>query len=84
MTRDECLRALTALRRQQGTRCPKIRVDAGGTIYRGHLRRSGADPEFRASDPVGLVVIAAPEHGEAAIPIESIPSGGIEPDADRC
>jgi hypothetical protein len=78
MTQDECLRALTEVRRQQGTRCPVVRVDAGGSIFQGRLRRAGSDPEHRTQpDSAGVLVIEAAPGTEAAVPIDRIPIGGI-------
>ena len=35
MTFEECQRALVTIRRKQGTRYPRVRVDYGGTVFRG-------------------------------------------------
>jgi hypothetical protein len=59
MTFDECRSVLTTIRRQQGTRCPVIRVDYGGSVFQGRLVRSDSDPEHGAKvrPPFGLLVL---------------------------
>lgn len=59
MTFDECQNVVTRLRREQGTRCPLIRVDYGGSIFHGRLVRNDADPENRprVRPPFGLLVL---------------------------
>jgi hypothetical protein len=44
MTFDECQDVLTRIRRKQGTRCPVIRVDYGGSVFKGRLVRCDSDP----------------------------------------
>lgn len=84
MTHEECQQALAAVRRRQGTRCPLIRVDAGGQIFRGRLSRSDSDPERLAAvaSPSGSLELTAPRSREvqAVVPIEKIRPGGIESD----
>lgn len=82
MTFDECLRELTAIRRRQGTRCPLIRVDCGGSVFEGRLARSDSDPEYRGqrTSPYGVLAITSPgltRGPETIVQIENIPSGGI-------
>jgi hypothetical protein len=80
MTFDECQDALTAIRRQQKTRFPVVRVDAGGSIYRGRLRRADSDPENRAAAlvPAGTLVLKDGDRGrETEIRIADIADGGI-------
>ena len=83
MTYDECHAALIEARRKQGTRCPIIRVDAGGSTYRGRLRRADSDPEHRramAAAPRGMIEVEQGAHGRAVVPIDAIPAGGIQVD----
>lgn len=80
MTFDECQEALTAIRREQKTRCPVVRVDAGGSIYRGRLRRADSDPENRSAalGPVGILVLDAGDRGrETQVRIADIAAGGL-------
>ncbi len=62
MTFDECHEKLVAIRRKQGTRCPVIRVDYGGSIFQGRLSRADSDPEHRseAKSPYGVLVLESP------------------------
>jgi hypothetical protein len=59
MTFDECRTVLTTIRGQQGTRCPVIRVDYAGSVFKGRLVRCDSDPEHRAKvrPPFGLLVL---------------------------
>lgn len=83
MTFEECHRQLVAIRRQQGTRCPLVRVDYGGSIYQGRLTRSDSDPEHRrdSASPFGVLVLETLGLGrgpETVLQIANIPSGAIE------
>jgi hypothetical protein len=83
MTFDECHQALLAIRRKQGTRCPILRVDYGGSIYQGRLRRADSDPENRAKThtPYGVLVLEDPGLGrgpETVLQIASIGSNAIQ------
>ena len=83
MTFDECHKALIEARRKQGTRCPIIRVDAGGSTYRGRLRRADSDPEHRrlaAVETRGVLEVEQGAHGRAVVPIDAIPADGIRGD----
>lgn len=83
MTHEECQQALAAVRRQQGTRCPLIRVDAGGQIFRGRLSRSDSDPERQAAlvNSSGSLELVEPVSRKAqAVPIEKIRQDGIQSD----
>ena len=87
MTFDECQQDLVAIRRQQGTRYPLIRIDCGGSIYKGRLARTDSDPEHRcgAQDPFGIIVLEEPTRGrsqETVLQIASIPKGSIRPLSD--
>ena len=81
MTFDECQKAMLAIRRKQGTRCPIIRVDYGGSIFQGRVRRCDSDPEHRpAATPYGVLVLEDPGLGrgpETVLQIASIAKGGI-------
>jgi hypothetical protein len=82
MTFDECHQALLSIRRKQGTRCPILRVDCGGSIFQGRLRRADSDPEHRsqAKTPYGVLVLENPGLGrgpETVVQIANIDRQGI-------
>ena len=82
MTVDQCHSHLQAIRRRQGTRCPLVRVDCAGAVYRGRLTRADSDPEHRrrTSSPYGILVLEAPGLGrgpQTVVQIASIPEDGI-------
>lgn len=84
MTFEECHSQLVAVRRKQGTRCPLIRVDVGGTVYQGRLTRADSDPEHRkvSAVPYGVLVLAGLGLGrtpETILQIANIPPNGIQP-----
>jgi hypothetical protein len=84
MTFEQCQNALVAIRRKQGTRYPLVRVDYGGTIFRGRLARADSDPEFRhdASSPYGILVIeqlGLTRGPETILQIADIPRDGLQP-----
>ena len=84
MTFDECHSTLTSIRRQQGTRCPKIRIDYGGTVFRGRLARADSDPEYRKDpkSPYGVLVLeqlGLSRTPETILQIADIPSNGVKP-----
>jgi hypothetical protein len=88
MTFDECRKELDSLRRKQGTARPLIRVDYGGTCYRGLLARSDSDSKVRATkpSPFGLLVLEEPGLARAAqtiLQIANIAPGGISDPADN-
>jgi hypothetical protein len=60
MTFEECERELTSIRRRQGTRCPLVRVDYGGSMYEGRLARADSDPEHSQKAPFGVLVLENP------------------------
>lgn len=78
MTNEECQEALRTVRREQGTRCPVVRVDAGGKVFRGRLLRADSDPEHR---PHGAGLLELATHGargpKSVVRIAEIPAGGI-------
>jgi hypothetical protein len=82
MTFEECQSALVAIRRQQGTRCPLVRVDLGGCEYHGRLARSDSDPEYRNSSasPFGVLVLenlGLSRSPETILQIADIPENGL-------
>ena len=87
MTFDECHDRLVQIRRRQGTRFPKIRIDCGGQVFKGRLARSDSDPEHRSSplSPQGALVLEDLRAGRAAqmvVTLDQIGSGSIEPLSD--
>ena len=84
MTFDECHERLVQIRRTQGTRHPKLRIDCGGSVYRGRLARADSDPEHRGAPmaPSGALVLDDLKAGRAAqtvLPLAQIDAGGIGP-----
>lgn len=59
MTLDECQQVLSSIRQRQGTEHPLLRIDLGGSVFLGRLRRSDSDPEFRERRPnrYGSIVV---------------------------
>lgn len=90
MTFDECHERLVSIRRQQGTRHPRVRIDCGDVVYRGRIARSDTDPEHRLSPlaPQGVLVLEDLEKGRAAqtvVAINAIDAGGLrEVDLEFC
>jgi hypothetical protein len=87
MTFEECHAALVAIRRKQGTRCPAIRVDCGGTSYLGRLARADSDPEYRRNGhaPYGVLILEGlglTRGPETILHIANIPAGGIRDISD--
>lgn len=83
MTFEECHSALANIRRKQGTRCPLVRVDYGGTVFRGRLARADSDPDRRkdSSSPYGVLVLESLglcRVPETILQIASIPAGGLQ------
>ncbi len=83
MTLDECHERLVSIRRQQGTRHPRVRIDCGDMVYRGRIARSDTDPEHRPAPlaPQGVLVLEDLKKGRAAqtvIAIDAIDAGGIQ------
>jgi hypothetical protein len=84
MTFDQCQQALVSIRRKQGTRYPVVRVDYGGTVFRGRLARADSDPEFRhdAHSPYGVLVLeqlGLSRGPETILQIANIPQDGLKP-----
>src|SRR6185437_3256420 len=84
MTFEQCRNALTAIRRKQGTRYPKVRIDYGGTIFRGRLARADSDPEFLhdTKSPYGVLVLeqlGLTRGPETILQIANIPQDGLKP-----
>ena len=82
MTFEQCQTVVVSIRREQGTRCPLVRVDFAGTVYRGRLSRSDSDPEFRrGSSPFGVLVLETPgmtKGPETILQIASIAADGLK------
>jgi len=83
MTFQSCQSALVAIRREQGTRCPLLRVDFGGTVFKGRLKRADSDPENRhdSLSPYGLIVLedlGLARGPETLLQIADIPEDGIK------
>ncbi|WP_422929527.1 hypothetical protein [Singulisphaera sp. PoT] len=84
MTFEECHATLTAIRKEQGTPRPLVRVDYGGTTFRGRLTRSDSDVQNRrdGGSPYGVLVLTgmglttAPE---TILQIANIPPDGLRP-----
>lgn len=82
MTFDECQQELEVIRRRQGTRLPVIRVNTGGSSYKGRLSRSDSDPDNRPppSIPFGVLVLEEPglvRGPKMILQIDAIDQGGI-------
>jgi hypothetical protein len=81
MTFEQCQRVLVSIRREQGTRCPLVRVDYAGTVIRGRLARADSDPEFRRGDsPFGVLVVEGlglAREPETILQIANIPADGL-------
>jgi hypothetical protein len=88
MTFEECQQALVKIRRQQGTRYPLLRVDYGGTVFRGRLARADSDPEYRHNpgSPYGVLVLDQPgltRGPQTILQIANIPESGLHPLDDQ-
>jgi hypothetical protein len=82
MTFEQCQSVLVSIRRQQGTRCPLVRVEYAGSVFRGRLARSDSDPEVRRdrTSPFGVLVLENPgldRSPETILQIASIPADGL-------
>lgn len=87
MTFDECHETLTKIRRGQGTRFPKVRIDCGGQVFKGRVARSDSDPEHRKSplEPTGALVLEGLGVGKASktvVPLGTIGAEAIRPLSD--
>ena len=83
MTFDKCHSTLLAIRRRQGTRSPLVRVEYGGTTYKGRVARSDSDPENHRDNPspFGLLVLEQPGLTPAPatfLQIAGIPDDGLK------
>ena len=82
MTFEKCQAALRAIRRQQGTRSPLVRVEYGGAVFKGRVTRSDSDPETVGDGPrpFGLLVLEPPglaHTPETVLQIAGIPDNGL-------
>jgi len=88
MTFDECQEELDSIRSKQGTLRPLIRVDYGGSCYKGILARADSDPESRsqAHSPFGVLVLEEPglaRRPQTILQIASIAPGAIKDPEDN-
>ncbi len=82
MTFEQCHTNLLAIRQNQGTRCPAIRVAYNGVVYSGRVKHADSDPEARraTASPFGVLVLENLGLGrgpETILQIASIPEDGI-------
>jgi len=81
MTFEQCQTVLVSIRRQQGTRCPLVRVEYAGTVVRGRLARADSDPENRRpGTPFGVLVLESlglTRGPETILQIANIPADGL-------
>jgi hypothetical protein len=83
MTLEQCHSTLVSIRRKQGTRCPLIRVDYAGTVFRGRVARSDSDFESRrnAASAFGVLVLESlglQRGPETILQIAGIPENGLQ------
>lgn len=88
MTLDECQHAIESIRQRQGTAQPLIRVDFGGSVYRGRLGRVDSDRvrAMQPQSPFGLLVLEHPGLGlgpQTILQIASIAPDGIQDHCDN-
>jgi len=88
MTFDECQREVESIRRKQGTSRPLLRVDYGGSTYKGRLARVDSDPETRpgGQSPFGVLVLEEPglvRTPQTILQIASIAPGSIRDPNDN-
>lgn len=84
MTFEQCHATLTAIRHEQGTSCPLVRVEYGGMTYRGRLTRSDSDEPKRrdGASAYGVLVLSSiglTHEPETILQIANIPSNGLHP-----
>jgi hypothetical protein len=82
MTFEQCQTVLVGIRRAQGTRCPLLKVECGGAVFRGRLARADSDPEHRreSQSPYGVLVLEGlglQRQPETIVQIASIPDNGL-------
>ena len=82
MTFEQCHTHLLAIRRNQGTSRPAVRVAYNGVIYSGRVKHADSDPQTRrsSSSPFGVLVLenlGLARGPETILQIASIPEGGI-------
>ena len=82
MTFEQCHTNLLAIRRNQGTRCPAVRVASNGVVYSGRVKHADSDPEARRSStsPFGVLILenlGLSRGPETILQIASIPVDGI-------
>ncbi len=85
MTFEQCQSVLVSIRRKQGTRCPLVRVDCAGNVFRGRVARSDSDPDARTPhdriSPFGVIVLENPglaRSPETILQIAEIPADGVQ------
>jgi hypothetical protein len=83
MTFEECHSILAAIRLKQGTRCPLVRIDYGGTVFRGRVARADSDPDRRkeSASPYGVLVLESLglcRIPETILQIANFPPGGVK------
>ena len=82
MTFEQCHSNLLTIRRNQGTRCPAVRVAYNGVTYSGRVKHADSDPDARRSSasPYGVIVLenlGLCRGPETILQIASIPEDGI-------
>ena len=82
MTFEQCHANLLAIRSNQGTHCPAVRVAYNGVTYSGRIKRADSDPNSRRSpsSPFGVIVLenlGLVRFPEMILQIASIPEDGI-------
>jgi hypothetical protein len=85
MTFEQCQSVLVTIRRKQGTRCPLVRVDCSGNVFRGRLAHSDSDPDAQkhhdTNSPFGVIVLENPglaRGPETILQIAEIPANGVQ------
>lgn len=88
MTFEECRRTIETIRQRQGTTKPVLRVDYGGSIYKGQLARADSDSRGGppSGSPFGLLVLEEPglsQSPQTILQIASIAPGSIHDPLDN-
>lgn len=83
MTFDQCNAALTTIRRNQGTKNPRVRVDLAGSAYAGRVSRADCDkePGRLVQGPYGVLILenlGLNRYPQTILQIADIPDGGIQ------